>query len=218
MSIDFYHDVKEKLSSLIKKCGIDDRYSLRFFNTLNRDFLKFLDDNNYSFIDDGKRHFYNGTVISYEDYQILYVKDRLNKNLSKIFFNDGKNIIEIDNIIDKNVQNDEIIESNKSLVYFNGKLKNMILSVYNKTVLCNEMVYESVICAHDDIDLDLAQNFSDKIEISYFLGEPLNGKYNDALVGNLAIENYIDLAKSKIKYILDFFDNFDLEKSKTKKK
>ena len=45
----------------------------------------------------------------------------------------------------------------ESTIYLNGELKHMVLSVYNKTAYCDEMIYESVMSFNDRVDSD---NFS----------------------------------------------------------
>lgn len=218
MKIDFYNKLKDRLDSLIENCSGDRNYSIRVFKSMNKSLSVFLDDN-FNILDEDKKNFYSGTLISFRNYQMLYVKDRLNSNIHRLFLNDGENAIQIDNYFDRINQDDTIVESNKSIIYVNGKIKNKVLSIYNKTLLYNEMVYESVVSSSDEIDLDLVRNnSSDVIEISYFLGEALNGKFNNAIIGNSVINSYIDLASSKLDYVFDFFDNFELKNKKVKVK
>ncbi len=218
MKIDFYNKLKDRLDSLIENCSGDRNYSIRVFKSMNKSLSVFLDDN-FNILDEDKKNFYSGTLISFKNYQMLYVKDRLNSNIHRLFLNDGENAIQIDNYFDRINQDDTIVESNKSIIYVNGKIKNKVLSIYNKTLLYNEMVYESVVSSSDEIDLDLVRNnSSDVIEISYFLGEALNGKINNAIIGNSVINSYIDLASSKLDYVFDFFDNFELKNKKVKVK
>lgn len=211
MKIDFYKKITEKVSELYQESP-SRHYILK---TLNKDFLDFLNKNNYKIVDDGKEHKYFGTALFFGDYQVVYVKDRLDKKISKLLLNDKDDIIEISNYSDEVKQNDEVVASSKSSIYLNGELKHMVLSVYNKTAFCDEMIYESVMSFNDRVDSDKKSH--EVIEVQYFLGEPLNGKYNNTLIGNSTIEEYIELANLRLEYIYNFFDKFDIKHVRVKK-